>query len=438
MTAKDLPLCDWSVLSPVVPTGFETGDVEAMSSYVCGLSLAHSLKPSDVMANLVLPRTTLNQDWTTSRRMFAHIVNGLGAYAEGVVGAIESLTQQTHLSTLTAIPWRGFLNPRGNFLLKGVRQWCHHCYLEREEAGLRVSDSLYWYFSPVKICAEHRTPLRSTCPKCSAQQPFFPRLPFLDLCDACGNQLSAAYGENIAHADTTGAANWTARCMRDLVARSFEESEPRACEWQGKLVRLSQTHFEGKMYLMEDALGVRRGQLRHWIHVGSKPSLELIADLCFRLDIPIGRFVFDSDELSDPTFWRRPDATDFRHVVARLSGEEARTIRQYLIGLAANQERSPIDLKAVAKLFGVSVSLLKSRFPELCTGVTDQTRMRNVALVKQRAEERRARLLRAAQQLLLSGRRPSHRQLRATGEIKGGDLQYLAQIGGIEALFNMR
>ncbi len=397
---------------PITPCEFGTDLSEGCSSYAVRLSAAHKLLPSHFLKSVRLAPDNQHSSVAYNRARLA-TVNGMGPTAQQITARLSGLTGIENLHYLTALPWAGMLDPKGNHLLKKSRAWCPLCYKEAKDAGTPFFDPLYTSFRVAVVCVKHFTPLQDSCPKCKAAQPFVPRLPFLQHCNKCGHFLGEPqdYGA-LERLSRRRADVWLTIASADLIRGAIHYQEAVTLEmFTGKLERIMQTHADGKFGLLARQLGLPIDHIRNWLKKGFKPGLPLFLDLCRRLNCPPSSFLFESDELTHPDLWVREKPKVYANRTPR-SEREIKLLGTIVRTVLEDESDPPKSIKRVAKELGCSPSYLEKLFPDEVAKIRSRfTTYRTKEVARRKAEcEERAR--RAIEFALSKGISTSERSLK--------------------------
>jgi hypothetical protein len=145
------------MLFPLPLLGFNTPQVESMSSYVNRLAAAHGVSHCQLIA--AAANTTKDGQ-----------LNGHSDFAKTVVDGISKHTGKGGLTQGTLLRFRG--NLAGNYIesIKTDRRWCPRCVARNLNEGTEGYDPLMWSLDAVQHCPIHDTLLVDRCPRCNAFQ----------------------------------------------------------------------------------------------------------------------------------------------------------------------------------------------------------------------------------------------------------------------------
>ncbi len=409
---------------PIAPMGYGNELSEGLASYFVRLCAAHKLKPNDLLRSGQFFREGENGTGFYRRKHLA-TANGVGPVARQVVNRLSSLTGNEDLIYLTALPWAGMLDPKGNHLLKDVRAWCPICYEQAVKAGTPVFDPLYTSFRIVSLCARHLTPLCNRCPKCGATQPFVPNLPFLEYCSKCGHHLGIPQDYSGLERRTRVRADvWFSNSTANLIKATIHYQDPVTLDtFSGKLNRILRTHAGGKPSVLAKQLGLPTHHFVNWLRKGYKPAFPLFLDLCRRLNCPPSSFLFESDELTHPDFWikEKPKVYVYRK---RRSEREVQLLGTVIKEIAENTSAPPRSLKRIAKELECSPYYLANRFPDEAAQIRSSFSAYRNAESGRRKVEREMRIRLAFQTAISNGISTSDRSLKIHRLITARDTRH--------------
>lgn len=173
------------------PIGVGTPNVESLTGYVQRLAQAHGVSSGKLIFSEISVLT--GQRYLATKNKYERslpatntpALNGTKSMATRWVQALETLTQQTNLNSLTMLPWGEVISQRG--LLRRYRAWCPLCYDQWRVAGQVIYEPLIWALDVVIICPSHHQNLQTYCPYCQQQLPLLSvnsRPGFCSKCEA--------------------------------------------------------------------------------------------------------------------------------------------------------------------------------------------------------------------------------------------------------------
>lgn len=163
------------MLFPLQLHGFQTAQVESLSSYVNRLAAAHGVSPNQLISA------------TANTRMEGQL-NGHSDYARTVVDGISRHTGRDGLAQGTLLRFRG--NLAGNCIasINTLRRWCPRCVANDLSEGIEGYDPLIWSINAIAHCPLHDALLIARCTRCNAFQKQLSTKSRTH-CQSCGSSL---------------------------------------------------------------------------------------------------------------------------------------------------------------------------------------------------------------------------------------------------------
>lgn len=406
-------------LAPITPQGLPGGEAEALSSYVCGLALCHSVPTFAIASFISSGAGAVRRDLRPDIDL--RTMNGYTEYARRYSANLALLGGSPSVTLCTCLPWSSWLCPSGHQLLHRHRLWCSDCFKTDRVEGRRPYQRLAWCLKPVTICRTHRRNLAETCPQCAAKQPHLPRLPFLDRCSDCGADLA---DEQPLHDEPTPAQLWDADCTHDLITATHRlgaaavEPDPFRPFVREVVDRLS----GGDLTKLGNATGLGRYCLYNWTSGRSKPSFLQAIRFFRSIRCPASALVTGYPLFVEIAMFERIEERPPRNVVKYPDDDVAAT-RQRVIELCDAALHGPMSLKEVARRLGRSVSLLRYRYPDLCTLIIKRAADHRSTEAATRHEDRERALREALECCVKQGIYPSDRHLRTRFGVTSSDLR---------------
>lgn len=406
-------------LAPLPLQGLRSGDVEALTSYICALARVHSVQTTALVSYIVFGVTGRHRYLRRPDELYS--VNGYTDYAQMFSNGIRVLGGNPDVSLATCLPWQHWLCQSGHGLLHRCRAWCSDCFIDDRSARRPPYQRLYWCLAPVESCAKHRKLLTTACPGCTAPQSFLPRLPFMDRCDRCGADLTLALTPRV---EPTPAQMWDAESTFDLIAGTHrsDASPVTAARFQELVVRLVRELAAGSCLKLGKASGIGPYCLRNWTTGRSRTSLLQAIRLFRSVRCPASALVTGYPLFVDPALIDRIEEEPVR-VALSYPKNDAASVRRKLSALVRSPAREPLSLKEVARRLRRSVPLLRYRYPELCKEIVNAAKLQRNSEAKRRHALRERRLRLALEECTARRIYPSDRHLRKATGIHPSDLR---------------
>lgn len=409
---------------PSVPRALNSGNVEALSSFLCRqaedvMELAHPysrnllnmhLKPDQLPACPKIPAVGM------------HCCNGIGIMANRYTEALNIASDGSLDSRyLTLLPLEYLSDYRGRGFLKSHMAWCDECWKEDMELTSQPYVRLYWLVQNVKICTTHRRRLSEYCPICGEIKSQYPTSPRQWLCDHCGSSLYL--GDNDGQVENfTQEEEWAAFAVFRLIERTHvEKRKIGATSVSRALTRLLKGHNLNSVELSH-RLNIDHKVVDRLISGPSRPHFPVILDLCYRLDIPPDQFIFDLDNLTDIDIWRTLSKPAFI-AVSRLSDRKKKALHRSLQKALIENPTPPVRVSHLAQKHGISYTAISAHFPREFS----ELRKRWVAWDRKQRRcsntERLQNISDSVFSLVRHGVYPSERKLRDLGYVIASDLR---------------
>jgi hypothetical protein len=176
------------------PLGTGAWSVESMTSYLTRLAEEHHVKPGILVREEMTPWIAhLAFPYGTATRWLqgvGYTMNGHGKVATACVEALEELTRQSPLLTLTMGHWAQLVS--GKALVQKYQSWCPACWEGWRREGSPLYLPLLWTLHVVSRCPVHHIPLRQRCPHatCGNRVPMISSRSRLGYCPMCQRPLT--------------------------------------------------------------------------------------------------------------------------------------------------------------------------------------------------------------------------------------------------------
>lgn len=364
---KSPPVPARSRLSRLEPIGIGTAKVESLSSYISRLAEVHCVSSGILLRREVFAPNQL-KNLSSSHVGLGNVttqINGTGNIFSVIVATLESLTTFCGLHSTTMQPWGHILSSYQ--LLRSKKVWCTACYGELLREGKSLYDPLLWALEAISICPWHHEQLCQICPHCNQQLPVLEALSKPGYCSKCRRYLGAPvttteYREkNKQLAPTAVLARQAAIFygLAELLSRSQElTSKPKHQDFISTIKMYIDQEAHGSINLFADLVGIWSGTIRRMVKGTTKPSLEMLCQICSRLNISL----FDLLHSTNNEY--TPERINFS-----FSGKIPWSEVEGKL-LAALRDPSRPSLEAVSKRIGYYPAKLKRHFPALCEQIT--------------------------------------------------------------------
>jgi len=379
------------------PIGVGSPLVESLTSYIARLAEAHVVTPGVLLTKELYPRASRARSNGQPRTppgpnydflYDARLLNGRGKCAEGWVPVVEALTGQPNLHLLTMLTWKELLSAHG--LLRSSRAWCPCCFEEWRRSERAIYDPLLWAIKPVSMCPVHRRSLLETCPHCKRETRALTARSRVGCCARCrqwlgddGGRMEAA-GQELLH------QIWVAENVGTLLAWAPSSVHlPGAAALRANLRAAIDDLAEGNESALARTIGMDVTDSKSWITRHGTPRLDSLLQVCWRLGVPLLRFLTERLEAGDP------DWEHARAAVKRAGRSTSKRLRQSEVSLAlqaALRAPRPPALSELAKQLGLKyANSLRRRDRRACVQLT-KCRHQLLAQTKPSSRTRRPRV----------------------------------------------
>lgn len=391
-----------SRLYALEPVGVGTPLVESLTSYLTRLAHTHGVTVEKLAAAELAP--LVNKSEKMAREKFSapsRNLNGISGWTPLTIEALESLTLRADLPFLTMYAWRNVLSRHK--LLRHRLAWCPRCYQQWRQEGRIIYTPLLWTLHPVQICLDHRLPLYERCPypDCQKQLRLINSRVKLGYCPFCKRWL----GDGSSTSRTADWSSdewrwqvWLANQVAQLLAAApglarCPEQYIIALNLKNSLARVKHDSVQE----LARELGISPSPLFGWMNRGHHPPLEMLARVCYHLDLSLLDMVTPQPGLDYEQL-----ASEDRAKKQAKSSLDPGQLRQRVEQLLNDPHWSPTSASQVAQQLGVGLGPLKRHCPDQYRQILQRNEQHQQAQ-RQRRDEQLAQDLRA---LLNSEERP--------------------------------
>jgi hypothetical protein len=317
----------------------------------------------------------------------AGTINGLGPYADLFVRAMEQMTGQQALRSLTLLPWKDFFPLNGQGALARHPRWCSACLLEQRRSREDVYFPLLWSLEPYRVCTVHGRPLDDLCPHCGKRQPFISRYPDQAVCHHCLRSLIHLRSPD-AESEPSGGnqfETWVANALGSMLAQHDNPGfAPSAEHFRSAVQSMVESVAGGNRAAFCRSVGFNRYALKGWLSKGERPSITQFLALSYAVQTKPADLV--SIEVSwhgaQDNFLRAAGGLKIRHRCPTVTKYRRSELRSRL--QAQLQAEPPQPISVIAQSLGLTARYLRYWFPEMCAHLT----LRHKKSVRRRSMER--------------------------------------------------
>ncbi|MBU3068264.1 TniQ family protein [Aestuariicella sp. G3-2] len=409
---------------PLIPYGNYTGDVECMSSYLCRqaeecMMLSHPYSRK-LIEKYVLPSHAAKTNKLAS--MGYHACNGFGVMAGRYIEAITTATNNSidgRYLTVKPLEYLSSKCSRG-FLLDHI-SWCNECWKEDVASGRTPYTRLYWLFSLSKVCTLHHSRLKKSCSRCGALKPVYAPFPRQWICDSCGHSLIEETPEK-GSTEASPKDLWLTHSIYKLIERVWSEKTLlNSNQAKISILRLLES-FSMTLQTFCERLNINPITISRFVDGGGRPYFPTLIDICYKLDIPLDNFLFDSDNLTAPENWRSSPCPHF-YKSPKITEFRKKKIKESLNNVLTENPYPPINVSSLSCLHHISYNQLNYHFPEEYRMLRERYTAWEIEQREHRRSERLDNLTRSVLSLVKKDTYPSDRKLRDLKLVPASDLR---------------
>ncbi|WP_018275145.1 TniQ family protein [Teredinibacter turnerae] len=409
---------------PVPAYGQNSGDIEALSSYICRQAemvgeWAHSY------TTRLLEEYLQDEDLPKDRH-----IPSQGTHAYNSIGVAE-----TRLSKAVSLASQGRVNPnlmtlrcienltdlRKHGLMRDHIAWCNLCWTQDMESGRRPYLRLYWTLQQSKICTKHNVYFNTTCPNCDSTNQQFPNFPRQWICGKCGHSLFEGK-QNMRQEKISDSDLWFSNAVHRLLEAinrdGFtidEHTIPKAFRRVIETTNLA-------VFDLSRELQIRHRRLKEIIEGKKRPYFAAFMDLCYRMDIPPHELLFSTCNLTSPENWKTFGKTSFTNM-SKLTAQKKAAIKKALEEAIRSNQSPPPQVSKIAMEFGIQYTTIQQNFETEYKELVKRRITWERQLRKTRHQHRIESLCEGIFKLARSGKFPSERNIRKIEAAKPHELR---------------
>lgn len=370
----ELPPLPRSRLYNQLPMGDGTHLREALLSYSIRLANAHSVAPLILFNREIIPLTQikLGKARSSFTSKCSKTVNSYAKYATEVSGILEQLTCREDMADGTFIYWGDTFDPKGAGMLHGHPRWCPECLHDWRMNNKTPYFPLIWYAGPVKFCLEHKRTLAETCAGCGKHQPFIPRHYHIDHCSFCGNWLGNGAEPDMSKRDFSLSRFdvFAAEAIAEMICDGKNAIGYASYEiLRIRLKAYTELLANGVHREFERLVGFKQGVLTQWISRDTRPKIQQLLLLTYRLKTTPVTFLRDEIPSSVPKI-DRPFPVYASRVRITLTAKQRKKLQGDLQEIVDNKSES-ISFKETCSRLGYTKNFLKYWFEDECRQISD-------------------------------------------------------------------
>lgn len=413
--------------------GKGTGNVEALSSYLCRQAELLS-EWSHAYTSRLLESALPKEELPKAKKFPSgslHSCNGIGIMEKRIAKAISISSEgKIDAAQMTLRPIKYLTDSLSHGLLRDSMCWCPSCWRDDVDKNETPYVRLYWTLQQVSVCAIHNTKLIHLCPACQEPKPIFPRFPRQHICDNCGHELYKTTSKHSADNYTTMEA-WYSHSIYSLIERLSSRQFTISQETVSRAIRrLLNTHkMDTKSFA--NLLNIEPRMISGIVNKTRRFYFPAFMDLCHRLDIPPDHLLFDKDILSNPDNWRLGSSPTYV-TMSKLSPMKKQKIHIDVKKALALKTNPPPRVSHIATKYGIQPSTIRYNFPKEYAELRRRWSSWDREFRKESHQYRIEKLTEGIYSLARNGIYPSERKLQDLGyvtswELRRDDLKHILQ-----------
>ena len=361
--------------------GAGTPQCESLSSYVQRLSALYSILPGQLIFRCLTWVERRHQEMIGSRaRRSGRLILGknMNGYSTAIswLKILQQMTGKADLDRLTTIAWDRLFPTRG--FQRSESAWCPQCLREDAVPYHRLA----WMLQSVKICAAHKRPLSTRCPKCGKKIPVLHERSTISTCSRCGRSLCDSFQhpsiENVNAYDL-----WTAVEVGNIIANSAEWHSSWSWSPSATLNLLKTQRRLSRLSDLCEFLGTSKITTWYWLSGKAKPSLSSSLHICYRFGVSLSNLL--ANRPVETVSIKEDSQTEFylsktRNAVKR----DWIAIKRLLAQESEKPQHLAKPLTTVAIQAGVAARAIRTHFPQLCCKIARKAAARRASESKQR------------------------------------------------------
>lgn len=367
-------------LFPLPLEGRGTSDIESLPSYLLRLAHLHAVPVARLIDSLPHERSV-----NSANKLLSGSLGSLvrpNSTTRIVVDALARVCSEDSLAlrATTLLPLELAMARSASSFASHLR-WCPLCLMEQMAESDTPYLKLAWQFLGIKACIHHRVSLQDQCPSCdSAQRGWWRKVP-LNVCDRCGARLDEMPRGGTPDHALTACAPDLLHLVREIASNpSSEFPSGGSCRVVRTLVdSLKESEACPDRLAHLDVLEISR------YASGRRMSLPMARRVAFQLSMTLPE-LFSGDMTGINHVFgfcllnRLPEslAPSSREHVA-----DGRKMYRSLINVIERSESTP-SLREVARRLGVSIGVLRYRFPREARQIARAWQQRKVTAAKRR------------------------------------------------------
>lgn len=378
---SEAPKCSSPTLLYNLPTyGLGTADCESLRSYICRLADAHRISVYALLTHVLGEKllSTGSRKWSPDMKILNNYLP-IGAYTHNIRSVLADATSAKGLIFCTMAPLETvFARSR---MFANVERHCPLCLIEDRQTG-KLYGRLIWDIACINACPSHGTPLEES--NCGASADYHVKKSFRKalsgVCRRCGSIGYQCRGKKPEVASEVDI--WKARQVGEVIASFPEASQVFSTTTLNTGLRSLVDRFaDGKAAIAARRAGIPKSVLWGWLKQNSTPTLGLLLNLCMVAEVSLLSVI-----KGEPVACESPcieKASGLKRKKKPTTPEREAALKNAL------ETIPPQSLSSVARDLDLDESVLRRKFPELSSLVTNRYRQFRADQKKQNHESMR-------------------------------------------------
>jgi hypothetical protein len=361
-----------SRLYSLLPIGLDTGMIESFSSYITRLAEAHCTTVGVLIAQEISP--LLRKKYLTPERSrkvqsgsMLEVIKSIESTAQTAVDwihVLKKLTLQTDLHLLTMLPFKEIFSARN--LLRDKRVWCPLCFESLKDKKEIIYEPLLWRLKAANFCPVHNIVLQDFCHSCKKdKQPILASSMRTGFCYYCKKWLGCSGFIKAGSEEKEQFQIQISKFISEVLTESkYLNSSLMKRNIIANIHACINYYSDGKISKFTQLTNVSPRIVNNWRNGTNLFRLDLLAQICLKLNLPLGQFVMDN--IRNPNILKERNLKPLTEERRRKKTINLIAMRE-LLESAIHKKSNVISLGQLAKNFGHDIDCFKRHFPELCT-----------------------------------------------------------------------
>ncbi|NRR05506.1 TniQ family protein [Brevibacillus sp. RS1.1] len=359
-----------SMFYSLEPIGLGTPYVESLTSYICRLAEAHSVRTGTLVLEEIIPRIQKYNSVRNRKALYRNsgAINNCGdeeSYKGSIVMILEDLCQRKDLSLLTMSIWRSYISL--SWLHSTNRKWCPVCFEEWRKMRAPIYEPLIWKIKCLKICPIHNTLLveRCTNKKCNKTNKHLGGNLNNGFCEHCNKWLGIEPDDDLERRnlnldDEFKYYEFISLNLIDLLTISQMQSGE----------QIKKTLHRNIIYLKEKIKNKNLGQeirkvraiLNNYVSSRSTLSIESLFFVCSVFGITMNEFI--NQKIEKANFSKKYEAKGQKEFIKKrkIDWKSVENTLEHILSVKSDHVPS---LKQISKDIGIDIAMLRDKYPGL-------------------------------------------------------------------------